>query len=181
MLNIYEFSKTILNPSKFDRDLKAHAVLGPVYSFFNIRGSDVEIHFSRNLVQSEIDACALFVNTFSDLSVLDTLNNYLGQTIDPFVYTLLKEIRAENISWGITQLGKTGEVLGFFETPIVLPGKVRAITLKGSLDTGSLTETVALVDYYVAHPELYSDLSPFVTAERLASWKNKILAYLAGA
>lgn len=48
-------------------------------------------------------------------------------------------------------------------------------------DTGPLTETVALVDYYVAHPELYSDLSPFVTAERLTSWKNKILAYLAGA
>jgi hypothetical protein len=46
------------------------------------------------------------------------------------------------------------------------------------LDANSLTVTIELLTYYIAHPELYADLNPFITAERLTTWKNMIIAKL---
>lgn len=74
--------------------------------------------------------------------------------------------------------GKTLEVLGFFEERFTLLGKTRAVTIQGSLMTGSLTVTIEILNYLIANPSLYSDLNPFVTSARLTAWRDKIIAKL---
>lgn len=177
-MNILTFNKSIQNPSKLRRDLKAEATAGSLFNFVNIKGSQIEAHYTVNLNQTQIDAVSVLVNNFSDLSVYDTIYNYLGKEIDPFVVELLQRVRAENMEMGITQANKTLEVLGFMEDAIVVPGRTRAVSLAASLSTSSLTVTIELLNYYIANPELYSDLSPFITSARLTSLRDEIIAYL---
>jgi hypothetical protein len=112
--------------------------------------------------------------TFSNVSVVDTIIDKLGKDVDPFVDSLLREMRAENMAWGVTQLDKTADVLGVFCHPLPLPNRLYPISLKDTLDTASLTVTLEALDYLIAHPELYPNLSPFISAERLNSWKTKV-------
>lgn len=179
MFNIFNFTKLVTNTSKLDNELRSNPSFGSLYNFLSIKGDQLQIHFTQNLNQPQIDELSAFVSDFSNVSVKDTLQAYLEGDIDPFVKDLLLEIRAENIEMGITQAGKTLEVLGFFEDHVLLPGKTRAVTLQGSLTTGSLTVTLEILTYLIANPNLYSDLNPFVTAARLTAWRDKIIAKLA--
>jgi hypothetical protein len=79
-----------------------------------------------------------------------------------FAESVIITAAAENIRLGITQAGKT---------------KLVADTLKDLvyyLQSGSLYEAMAAIDAVVVTPEM----SPFITAERLLIFKNKIRAYL---
>jgi len=178
-MNILTFTKTVNNWQKLVRDLKANTVFGPVYNFFSLKGDQLEIHFTQNLNQTQIDALAAFIASYSDVSVFDTLYNYLGKNIDPFVDELLREVRAKNMELGITQTGKTYEVLGFFQQYVTVPGRTRSVSLLGSLSTSSLTVTIELLMYFEANPSLYDDINPYITAERLAEMREKITSYLA--
>ena len=178
MFNIFYFTKTVTNASKMDREIKANANYGNLFDYLSLKGDQLEIHFKQNLNQSQIDELSSYIGSFSDVSIKDTLQNHLEGNIDPFVKDLMLQIRAENIEMGITQAGKTLEVLGFFEEHISLPGKTRAVTLQGSLSTGSLTVTIEILTYLIANPSLYSDLNPYVTSARLTEWKNKIITKL---
>lgn len=177
-MNILSFTKTIQNFTKLDRDLRSNVNYGSLYNFITIKGTDLEIHFTQNLNQGQIDAVSAYMATYSDISIFDNLVNYLGKNIDPFVDLLMRDMRAENIEMGITQANKTTEVLGFFEARVLLPNRTREVSLKGSIDTSSLTSTIEILTYYIANPSLYSDLYPFITADRLTVWKNKIITHL---
>lgn len=177
-MNILTFIRVVLNATKLERDLKANATFGSLYNFMCVRGDELQLHFKQNLNQIQIDAVSAMINNYSDISVYDNLKTYLSTKIDPFVDSLLEDIRAKNMEMGITQAGKTTDVLGLFELPIMLPNKTRTVSFKGSLDTGSLTVTMEIATYLIAHPELYSDLAPFVTVERITEWRTKIYTYL---
>lgn len=177
-MNILRFTKAIENASKLQRDLKAEATAGALFNFLTIKGDNIEIHYTQNLTQIQIDAVSVLINNFSNISVFDTIYTYLGHEIDPFVVELLRKVRAENIEWGITQSGKTLEVLAFMELPILLPNRARPVSLMASLNTSSLTVTIELLTYYIANPALYSDLSPFITTDRLTKLRNEIIDYL---
>jgi hypothetical protein len=178
MFNIFTFTKTVTNTTKLDKELRANTTFGSLFDYCSTSGDQLTIYFTQNLNQTQIDALSAFVSAFSNVSVYDTLYAHLKSNIDPFVEELLIGIRAENIEMGVTQSGKTLELLGFFENHFQLPGKVRAVTLQGSLMTGSLTVTIEILDYLIANPSLYSDLNPYVTVDRLTIWKNKIIAKL---
>lgn len=178
MFNIFNFTKLITNMAKLHKELSENTLFGSLFSFATSYGDQLSIHFTQNLNQSQIDELSAKIASFSSVSIKDTLEKHLDGSIDPFVKNLLLEMRAENIEMGITQAGKTLEVLGFFEEPILLPGKTRKVTLQGSLMTGSLTVTLEILTYLISNPSLYADLNPFVTATRLDSWKTKIITKL---
>lgn len=180
MFNIFNFTKVITNFSKLDVDLRANAVFGSLYSFVNVRDDQVEVHFRQNLNQEQIDALSVFIGGFSNVSIVDTYVNYLGAEIDPFGKQMMLRIRAENISMGITQTGKTADCLGFFNHPVLLPGKIFPITFQMAFDSSSFYEVIALINYYLV-PEnqtIYSTLAPFVTPERLTQWRSEVIARL---
>lgn len=179
MFNIFNFTKVVTNTTKLDKELRANATFGSAYNYCSTSGDQLTVYFTQNLNQEQIDALSAFISSFSNVSIYDTLYAHLKSNIDPFVEELLISIRAENIELGITQSGKTLEVLGFFEEHITLPGKTRSVTIQGSLMTGSLTVTIEILNHLIANPSLYADLTPFVTAARLTTWRDKILAKLA--
>jgi hypothetical protein len=173
-----EYNKALQNPSKFHSDLKSHAVLGPLYISFTSKSDKLNISFTRSLSQVELDSCGAFVRDYQPISLVDNLREYMKNRIEPYIEQLMLTIQAENISLGISSSGKTAEVIGFFTTPVTLPGKTRSITLKDSLDTNSLTVTLEIFQYFINNPQLYSDLAPFITAERLTKWRNDTITML---
>jgi len=177
-MNILQFTKTILNVQKLDKQLREDAVTGPTYSHLFIKGDLIDIHFSQNCTQAVIDATSAVINNFVEISLKDQLKEYMQGKVTPFIEDMLVQIQAENIEMGITQLNKTADVVGFFVAQVMLPGKTRSVSFKDSLDTKSLTVTLSILDYYIANPDLYSDLSPFVTVARLTEWKTKIVNFL---
>lgn len=177
-MNILNFTKTINNLQKLDKELRDNATTGPTYSHLFAKGNSLDVHFSQNCNQAVIDACSLVINNFVEISLKDTLKEYMETEVTPFIEDMMYEIQAENIEMGITQLGKTAEMVGFFVAPITLSGVTRPVSFRDTIDSKSLTVTISVLDYYIAHPELYSDLSPFVTVDRLTAWKSKIEGFL---
>lgn len=155
-LRIIQIAETVTR--EFDSDL-----------IFNIDGMTPTPQISWVLRGTE------FVSDFAERIAVD-----LDNRIDPWVVNFLKKTRAENIAMGITQAGKTFEAQAFFELPVelnpLLPGK--RISMLGALFTGSLTLIPALIDYYIANPETFDGLHPFVSVERLNSWKLEVITFL---
>lgn len=170
-----QFVKTVNNTGKLDSDLRA---LTSKFQYLVQKGEQIILTFNPVLIQSEVDAVSNLVNNFVEVSIVDLLRIYMTTKVTPFITEMKYQILAENISMGITQAGKTADVLGFFNTPVILPGSVRPVTFKQTLDEGSLNITAALLQYFIANPDLYSDLSPFVTQARLNDMLTKIVAFL---
>ena len=55
-MNIITFNKVITNYTKLERELRASSVYGSVYNFMSLKGSELNLHFTQNLTQAQIDA-----------------------------------------------------------------------------------------------------------------------------
>jgi hypothetical protein len=172
-----ELTKGITNLNKLNTELR---ILNSKFVSLYSKGTYLQLAFSSQLTQPEVDAVSSAVNNFIEVSITEQLKQYVEKDIKPFVENLLFQTQAENIAMGITQLNKTADVLGFFEYQVVLPGKTKGVSLKGSLDTNSLTVTVQILNYYIETPSEYADLSPFITVARLTSLRDAIVTKLSG-
>lgn len=170
----YSFAKLILNTSKFGEEIALLPLSKSKYSYFTLKGDIIDIFYTSNLSQDEINEIGSFINNFVEISVQDQMEQYLSKDIEVFIKELLLEIRAQNILMGVTQMNKTTELQGFFEAPLILPSRTRAVSLKGILDTASLTVALEALQYLIQNPLLYSDLNPFITSVRLTEWYNRI-------
>lgn len=170
-----EFTKSIINLNKLEQELFA---LQSKYISLYSKGSYLQLKFSSSLSQEEVNAVSNLINNFVEISIVENLKEYVEKTIRPFIDNTLYQIQAENMALGITQAGKSADVLGFFMEQVTLPGKTRPVTIKGTLDTNSLNVTVELLTYYINNPSLYSDLTPFITVERLTDLRTKIIQKL---
>lgn len=92
---------------------------------------------------------------------------------------LIIDFASENVLMGITQLGKTADVLAVITENVILPNETRPINLKDAIESGSLYEAIKLVDYHISKMNEYTDLDPFITTTRLTDFKSKIEAFLA--
>lgn len=82
-----------------------------------------------------------------------------------FAADLMLDFSSENVVLGITQNGKTKDVSDYLAD------------MTRYLQTGSLYEVINEIDYLVAQG-IPSDLSPYVTDERMGEFKQRILDYL---
>jgi len=80
---------------------------------------------------------------------------------------LVIEFASENIMMGITQAGKTKDVADY------------TADVMRYIQSGSLYEVIHEVDRLI-NEGIPQELSPFVTDQRMISFKNKILEYLNG-
>lgn len=78
---------------------------------------------------------------------------------------IMLQFVAENISFGITQAGKTKDVSDYLSN------------IQRYIQTGSLYEVISEIEFLIDEG-LPSDLSPFITESRLNSFKGKITSYL---
>ena len=78
-LNILNFQKQIYNIPKLHADLSALSLSGSKFYFVTVKGEAIEIHYSANLVQAEVDEVSAIVNTFVEISVLEEIKNELSK------------------------------------------------------------------------------------------------------
>jgi hypothetical protein len=170
------FNKQIINIPKLDVEIR---VITAKYQYLTQKGDQLNLMFSSLLTQDEINSISYLINNFVETSLVDTLAVYMDTKVACFIRSMMYKIQAENIAMGITQYNKTYDVLATLCEPIQLPNKTRKVSIKQTLDTGSLTVTLQLIDYLISTPELYEDLNPFITVERLTDWKTLITTFLA--
>lgn len=170
----YNFVKAI-NSTKLRTEIVTAGLPAP--SYINTVNTDVSIWYGAELTTEQSSSLTAVVNAHVALTTAESLSIYLDQSVHPFIKNLINTFAAENIALGITQAGKTADVLGLFEKPFNI-GAVHLVSLKGSFDTGSLYVSIAILQYVRNNPSEYTGLSPFVTDARLLAMKNSIETFL---
>jgi hypothetical protein len=125
-MNILKIIKGIKNFSKLDRELNAHTLVGPIYSGLTAKGNEIDISFSANLTQAQIDAVTLHVNNFIEVSVADEI----------FEITSKKQIEGWEIYKRIiSDINEGGGIAGYLDTNI-LPAFEMLTPLRNMLKDG---------------------------------------------
>lgn len=84
-----------------------------------------------------------------------------------FCQQLMMQFMVENVQLGITQAGKAGALIDYFHDVI------------HSFLSGSVYEAITQIDGYIADTsDAKAALSPFITNDRMTTYKNKIQTYL---
>jgi hypothetical protein len=107
----------------------------------------------------------------------DIVNSILNNKRDK-VKRIMQSFRDENVLMGITSANKTAEVLGLVAMPVTVPNTSIPISLATTLEHDSLTVTIDVLNYHIAHIDDYAHLAPFITLERITSLKNQIQAVI---
>lgn len=173
----YNFVKTPLHLDALVAQIRSSSI-STTLSYCSALGSDLTVVFPTALSSEDEATLSSIVAAHTGMTTVQSLTIYLDNTIFPFIKTLINTFAAENISMGITQAGKTGDVLGLFEKQYTIAGVSRPVSLKASFDTGSLYVSRAIIQHVRDNPTEYDGLSPFVTDARLLGMKNKIEAQL---
>lgn len=171
---IYTYISTFYVP-RLHEEIKAQALLNTKYLHVTFLSSDTNIVFSVALSVEEKEALDLIVaNHIASPTTAQQMRTMLDTNIFPFVNDVITTFAAENISMGITQLGKTGRLLALFTKNYDVLADGFQYSLKDCFDTGSLYEAIRVIQYLRDNPSEFSGLSPFVTDQRLQKMKNDI-------
>lgn len=111
------------------------------------------------------------------IKAVENVRKMVVQNIGQFVLNMKTQMAAENISLGVSQAGKTGTMVGLMSMRIQLQAEPYPFSINDTLDNYALTQTCALIDYFMANMATY-EVPNFFTADRLASYKAKILAFM---
>lgn len=171
---IYQFTKDILS-DKLIFEIAAAGLSAP--KRVDTVGTSVSFVYENALSAEDEAKLNQVVTNHVKITTVEGLTAYLDSEVFPFVKQLINNFAAENIAMGITQSGKTADVLGLFEKKVDI-GALHPVSLKSSFDTGSLYVSIAVIQFFRNNSAEFSGLSPFVTDSRLLAMKNKIEAFL---
>lgn len=171
----YNYQKEVSTDNLY-REIAAAGLPAPIN--IDVEGLDVTINFDVNLDASQESSLDSVIANHVAVTTTEQLTRFLEDEVAPFRKKLVNSFAAENISLGITQAGKSDDVLSIFIKHYDINGTGRAVSLKNALDTGSLYVAIDVIQYVRNNPSEYSGLSPFVTDARLLKLKNDIEEFL---
>lgn len=177
----YQYLKTDtmtddVDAAKLQSSIEASGILGNVLAV-NVIDDNLYIYFDQSLSSGDKTILDGIVTSHEHTTAAEQLKDYLDKSVFPFVNNLINTFAAENISMGITQAGKTGDVLGLFQKSYDI-GYLHPVSLKGSFDTGSLYISLEIIQHVRDNAAEYTGLGPYVTDARLLEMKNKIETFL---
>jgi hypothetical protein len=168
------YTKTIVNKAKFTDEVSTL----DNYSYWSALGDQLTVYLTIDFTtQQETDLDSIVAN-WVDYTTAETLTDYLDKEVFPFIKTVVNTFAAENMAMGITQAGKTGEVLGLFIKSYDVHLNGLPISLRDTFDTGSLYEACTVIQYIRDNPTEFTGMSPYITDARLLEMKNKIEIFL---
>jgi hypothetical protein len=174
----YTFTKLTYYAEQLQIEIKANSALANKYSYLSTFGTSITIVFAQELLTQEETDLTTIVNNHTGATSAQQLAAYLDNQVFPFIKNLINQFAAENISMGITQAGKTGDVLGLFEKQYTVSGINKPVSLKAAFDTGSLYVARQILQHVRDNPIEFAGLSPFITDSRLLAMKNSIETFL---
>lgn len=172
---IYQYQKEIL-ADKLLFEVSLAGLPAPLH--ISTVDADIFIQFAGELTSEQKTSLDNVVAAHQKETPLDALKNYMRGHVMPFIEELMCVFVAENIAMGITELGKTGPVLGMFRKPLDINDDGYSFSLKDTFDTGSLKESVKIIQHLRDNPSEYDGLEPFISDARLKVMQNKIEAFL---
>lgn len=167
-----------VNPIKLESEINLNQNITSEINHILGRYDGFDVVFKTEPAAAELTELKdVVIANHEHITTAESLRDYLDTQVFPFISELIHTFAAENIAMGITQAGKTGEVLGIFEERYSV-GYVHPVSLKGSFDTGSLYVSLEVLQHVRDNPNEYTGLAPFVTDARLLEMKNKIETFL---
>lgn len=146
---------------------------------YNQDDSEVIVHLSSEpTLQEDTDLTALINNHVPTPTVHSSIMSYLRGGVSSFVDEVLDYEAATNMELGITQAGKTAEVLGLIVKQYDYKSNGKPVSLYESMRLKSLYETIEIIDYIRSNPSEFTGLDPYINDARLLSLKNKVEGFL---
>lgn len=129
----------------------------------------LHVVFHDEVTQEDLSALTTFWSQVTEVQFSPSLHEIISQKINgasAFGRALILDFAVDNVQLGVTQAGKTRAVSDYCRA------------LQRYLESGSLYAAVEQInEMLTAGAPL--ELSPFVTAARLTSYRDRILGYLA--
>lgn len=119
-----------------------------------------------------------FTESIITSTTADQVQDYLDRRVFPFIKSIMNRFAAENVSMGVTQANKTGDILSIFSKQYPIASLGGSYSIKDTFDTGSLYGSLTAIQYIRDNPSEYAGLSPFITDARLLKMKNDIERFL---
>lgn len=144
------------------------ATLSSNYDGLLCNEQNLFVVFKSAISTSDADAVQAYWDQITEASFQPTLQEIIQGKVSSastFGQNMIVSAAVENIALGITQAGKTKEVSDYCDG------------LQRYLQTGSLYAAIQEIDNLIAAVPPAS-LSPFITVERLNSYRAKITAFL---
>lgn len=174
----YPFQKSTF-PDRLKEEVIANSSLAAKFESINGGSGVTNVVFTSALDSTEKSDLATIVNAHvAQPTTKQQMRAYLDQVIFPFIDDLIADMAADNIANGITQAGKTGHVLGLHCKPYDVNNNGFPLSLWATFDSGSLYESIKVLQYIRDNPTEYDGLSPFITDAKLHEIINKIQAKL---
>lgn len=151
------------NPVKLYRELNTSSVAGLISSI-TISGDNIDIETYDELSTSDETTLSSLIASHTTPDPTASVNKALENAME-FGHKLLLDFSTQNVLNGITQAGKTKEVLNYL------------INVKSAIDTGSLYVAVAEIDDLIL-AGVPVDLDPFINETILNTFKARIIAFL---
>lgn len=158
----YTFINAV-NSTKLYRELQESFVADRL-QHLNVDGEEVTVYTTESLSSQEESNLEDIIMAHITTDVYAQIETAIKKASE-FGQKLIMDFAVENVMMGISQAGKTKEVLAFL-TPV-----------KIAVDTGSLYAALEELNTLQA-TTLPAELSPFVTEARLQAMIDKIEKYL---
>ena len=166
-----------LDCGKLQNEISESAIAETVLGVSRL-GSNFDVTFQNSISAGDQTVLDSIIAAHVHITTAESLEVYLDTSVFPFVKKLMNVFAAENISMGITQAGKTGDVLGLFVKQYDVNSNSLPISLKDTFDTGSLYESIKVITYIRNNPSEFTGMSPYITDARLLEMLNKIETFL---
>lgn len=150
-----------LNLSKLQLELASLPIIG-----LSTNATSLIVHLSEELSLEQEQQVLQIVENHDPVDVTSQIRQIV-RNARIFGEDLIDTFATENILMGITQAGKTKAVSDYLAD------------VTRYAQTGSLYEVINEIDRLIALG-IPSDLSPFVTNQRMNDFKQKVITYLQG-
>lgn len=151
---------------KLDKTLRE--ILDSNYDGLICGPDNFQVVFKETPTQEETDAVTNFWTQVTQQQFSPTLRDIISGKINDaviFGQAVILDAAVENVQMGVTQAGKTKAVADYC-------GNIQRY-----LQTGSLYAVLTEIDALIA-AGVPPELSPFITSDRLLSYKTKVMVFL---
>lgn len=163
---IYQKTQTKLNDAnleKLNTEIEDSNINTLILNTFK-NEEEIIIIFEQDLTPQEKTELDSIINSHSSLNDKEKAILIVKNAVD-FGQELIIEFAGENVALGITQAGKTKQVADYLSD------------VTRYVQTGSLYEVISEIDRLISNG-LSTDLEPYITLDRLNTFKQKIVDYL---
>ena len=172
---IKQYTKPSVNLTRLTKEISD--AIGVDLIYVETVDDQINVHIEDETSQQNQDALDLVISNHVGVTIEDIACQKI-HAARQFGNAMMEKMASENVAMGITQAGKSGDVLAIFSEKVLVPSSTRPISAMDTVQSGTLYVLIEVLDYHIANMANYSDLSPYITTERLNNFKAAVVEFL---